>query len=438
MSGAAKRAASPTRAISPPPLKRKVESRVTKRTVASFFTPTSQKKPEKITWRVVNNSLVIGKYTTGPGEQPARREKAKVAAFDLDSTLVVTASGNTFPRDSSDWKWFSPNHVSFTAALQLTATHRYQVVIMSNQKRISLQKDLKGGRADSKSLTNFKERVTGVMRQIDIPISVYAATADDENRKPRTGMWKEFVEDYDLDVFGIDLCASFYVGDAAGRPRDHSMVDRGFAMNVGIPFKTPEEFFLNEVAQDVQEPFNPSSYIKSEPADNVPAPFIRQSPRELVIFCGSPGAGKSTFYWNHLQPLGYERVNQDNLKTRQKCIKVAKEFLAAGASVVVDNTNADPNTRAEWVRVAKEFNVPIRCVYFTSSPELCKHNNAVRAANRSLNPESRARLPGIAFGDFLKRFKEPTMEEGFSDIFRVDFRFQGDDEAKRIWTQYWV
>ncbi|KAK9562010.1 DNA kinase/phosphatase Pnk1 [Aspergillus fumigatus] len=83
MSGAAKRAASPTRAISPPPLKRKVESRVTKRTVASFFTPTSQKKPEKITWRVVNNSLVIGKYTTGPGEQPARREKAKVAAFDL-------------------------------------------------------------------------------------------------------------------------------------------------------------------------------------------------------------------------------------------------------------------------------------------------------------------------------------------------------------------
>lgn len=435
MSGAAKRAASPTRAISPPPLKRKVESRVTKRTVASFFTPTSQKKPEKITWRVVNNSLVIGKYTTGPGEQPARREKAKVAAFDLDSTLVVTASGNTFPRDSSDWKWFSPN---VPTKLQDLNADGYQVVIMSNQKRISLQKDLKGGRADSKSLTNFKERVTGVMRQIDIPISVYAATADDENRKPRTGMWKEFVEDYDLDVFGIDLCASFYVGDAAGRPRDHSMVDRGFAMNVGIPFKTPEEFFLNEVAQDVQEPFNPSSYIKSEPADNVPAPFIRQSPRELVIFCGSPGAGKSTFYWNHLQPLGYERVNQDNLKTRQKCIKVAKEFLTAGASVVVDNTNADPNTRAEWVRVAKESNVPIRCVYFTSSPELCKHNNAVRAANRSLNPESRARLPGIAFGEFLKRFKEPTMEEGFSDIVRVDFRFQGDDEAKRIWTQYWV
>ncbi|KAF4243315.1 hypothetical protein CNMCM8980_009614 [Aspergillus fumigatiaffinis] len=429
MSGAAKRAASPTRGISPPPLKRKVESTVTssERTVASFFTPTSQKKPEKITWRIINKSLVIGKYATSPGEQPARREKAKVAAFDLDSTLVVTASGNTFPRDSTDWKWFSPN-----------VPTRLRELNADGQKRISLQKDLKGGRADSKSLTNFKERVTGVMRQIDIPISVYAATADDENRKPRTGMWKEFVEDYDLDVFGVDQSASFYVGDAAGRPRDHSMVDRGFALNIGVPFKTPEEFFLNQAPQDVQETFNPSSYIKTDTADDVPAPFTRQSPRELVIFCGSPGAGKSTFYWNHLEPLGYERVNQDILKTRQKCIKVAKEFLAAGSSVVVDNTNADPNTRAEWVRVAKDFNVPIRCVYFTSPSDLCKHNNAVRAANRALNPESRAPLPGIAFGDFLKRFKEPTLEEGFSDIVRVDFRFQGDEEARRIWGQYWV
>jgi hypothetical protein len=47
----------------------------------------------------------------------------------------------------------------------------------------------------------------------------------------------------------------------------------------------------------------------------VSPPFSRNSPLELVIFCGSPGAGKSTFYWNYLEPLGYERVNQDILKS---------------------------------------------------------------------------------------------------------------------------
>lgn len=40
------------------------------------------------------------------------------------------------------------------------------------------------------------------------------------------GMWSEFVEDYDLDVTGVDLAQSFFVGDAAGRPGDHSQVDR--------------------------------------------------------------------------------------------------------------------------------------------------------------------------------------------------------------------
>lgn len=43
--------------------------------------------------------------------------------------------------------------------------------------------------------------------------------------------------------------------------------------------------------------------------------FSKLHPQELVIFCGSPGAGKSTFYWRYLQPQGYERINQDTLKS---------------------------------------------------------------------------------------------------------------------------
>jgi len=43
--------------------------------------------------------------------------------------------------------------------------------------------------------------------------------------------------------------------------------------------------------------------------------FHRPERPEILLFCGSPGAGKSSFYWKYLQPLAYKRVNQDMLKT---------------------------------------------------------------------------------------------------------------------------
>ena len=44
-----------------------------------------------------------------------------------------------------------------------------------------------------------------------------------------------------------------------------------------------------------------------------PEVYFKKNDQEIVLFCGSPGAGKSTFYWKQLQPLGFERVNQDTL-----------------------------------------------------------------------------------------------------------------------------
>lgn len=441
MGGAAgtKRAASPSRAsISPPPLKRKLESTTTKQAIANFFTPASQKKPEKITWRIVNNSLIVGKYVTETAGKQRNDQgvKRKIAAFDFDSTLISTASGNKFARDAKDWKWW---HAKVPTRIRELNDEGYQVVVISNQKRISLQSELKGGRSESKSLSNFKERATAVMRQLDVPMSIYAATQYDEYRKPRMGMWKEMLDDYDLDVGeGVDLQGSFFVGDAAGRPGDHSCADRDFAANVGIAFKTPEEFFLDAPPEPVTRAFDPALYVSDTPSAPPPVVFKKRNQLELVIFCGSPGAGKSTFYWKHLQPLGYERVNQDILKSRQKCIKVAREHLTAGRSVAVDNTNPDPETRASWTQLARELKLPIRCVYFTAPPELCRHNDAVRAANRDLNPESRTLLPGMAFADFARRFREPDAAEGFEDIVRVDFRFEGSEDARRRWCQFWV
>ena len=41
----------------------------------------------------------------------------------------------------------------------------------------------------------------------------------------------------------IDKTLSFFVGDAAGRKKDHSDADKKFAENCGLTFHTEEEFF---------------------------------------------------------------------------------------------------------------------------------------------------------------------------------------------------
>ena len=88
-----------------------------------------------------------------------------------------------------------------------------------------------------------------------------------------------------------------------------------------------------------------------------------------------------------------------------------------------DNTNADPDTRAVWIELARKHNVPIRCVHFTAPTKLCEHNDTVRALSDSIfNPEKRSILPRAAFAGFGSRFKEPRMKEGFQDITRIEFQ----------------
>jgi hypothetical protein len=46
---------------------------------------------------------------------------------------------------------------------------------------------------------------------------------------------------------------------------------------------------------------------------------------------------------------------------------------------------------------------------------------------RQMNPESRTMLPKMAFTGFASRYREPTVDEGFDDITKVNFKV-------RFWT----
>lgn len=135
-----------------------------------------------------------------------------------DSTLITTQSGNTFARNGSDWKWW---HASVPSTVKRLHSEGYLVAIVSNQSGISLKKDAKSLKSDMKRLADFKQKANAVFNQLDLPISLYAATARDQYRKPRPGMWNALLEDYALAGDAVDHDKSIFVGDAAGRQGVH-------------------------------------------------------------------------------------------------------------------------------------------------------------------------------------------------------------------------
>jgi bifunctional polynucleotide phosphatase/kinase len=256
------------------------------------------------------------------GEDSKQPKRRKVAAFDLDSTLITPSSGKKHANGATDWKWWDrcvPGRLK-----QLYHEEGYRVIILTNQGGLTLHPDPKAKtpKSHAERVPSFKQKCSAVLSQLDIPLTLYAATGKDKFRKPRTGMWEELCRDYELDETNLDLESSIFVGDAGGRKaelkggkaiaKDFSCSDRNLAHNIGMTFKTPEEFFLDESPRDFARDFDLINFPFA--GEDEVIKFEKKNITELVLFCGPPGSGKSTFFWKHMKPLGYERVNQDLLK----------------------------------------------------------------------------------------------------------------------------
>ena len=93
-----------------------------KKPKTNAFAAMMQKPPQ---WRVVGKSLLLRTDSKVSGSR-------KVAAFDLDGTLVDTKSGSKFARDADDWKFFN-EHV--LATIQKLHADGFHICILSNQVR---------------------------------------------------------------------------------------------------------------------------------------------------------------------------------------------------------------------------------------------------------------------------------------------------------------
>jgi len=278
----------------------------------------------------------------------------QVIGFDLDWTIVRTIRAR-FPKDANDWA-FLPNRISILKAYQ---DKGYILAIFTNQGYT--------GAKSIMALNRINNIITALEQQGIVPW-VFVATLHDVYRKPNIGMWNVLEQYYP----GINTKESFYVGDAAGRPQDHSTDDIMFAQNVGISFFTPEQIFPN---------------------NQITIPDTQT----MFIFVGMSGSGKTTYFEQNLAQRGWVHANQDTLKTADKVLRTVRDTLASGKSVAVDATNPTPDKRNEYIVLAAQYRVPTLIVYFVRNGYEWN----------KLRPKP---VPDIAYNIYFKNLVEPTLE----------------------------
>lgn len=246
-----------------------------------IFLDFKQKSPDT-SWQSYNNGqlLVYTSHECKPSN--------KIAAYDMDGTLIKTKSGKVFPTNIDDWKLAYGTVVS---TIKSKHSDGYKIVIFTNQAGVTSGKT---------KMADIKKKIENIINTLGVPIMAFIATGDNCFRKPLTGMWQALCEHKNDDV-PIDISQSYFVGDAAGRPenkmmkkkKDHSSADRFFAMNVGLDFFTPEEHFLKASKQSWTKPeFDIKDFLsRTVQLINNPNTMTTSTDLELIVMIGAPGTG---------------------------------------------------------------------------------------------------------------------------------------------------
>ena len=344
-------------------------------------------------------------------------DKVKVAAFDFDHTLVRPQNGKVHPKDIDDYELVFENVLP---KLEEYFQKGYLIVIISNQTDLISNKP-KEKRVLGRFL-KFKEEFS---KKLNILISIKR----DYCRKPNLGLM-EFLET----KMGksIDKSNSFYVGDAAGRvksgkiKKDFACSDRMFAINLGIKFYTPEEFFLGKDEREYIMPHVAKELFLDNLGNNILEKIkkrdiflkIISEEYDIIFMIGSPASGKS-FISSQIIEFSegkIELLSNDILKTKATTLKKYKECLGNDIKVILDNTNPNESYRKQFLEIGLKLGKKIVAIDTNLLKEQTMFLNNYRG-----NLLEKERLPDVVIHSYYKKYEKPMMKEGFEKVETIEF-----------------
>ncbi len=135
---------------------------------------------------------------------------------------------------------------------------------------------------------------------------------------------------------------------------------------------------------------------------------------DLVVLSGLQGAGKSTFFAARFAAT-HAHVSRDRFPSarepRARQRSLVEQAAREGRPVVVDNTNARREDRAELVGLARALGLRPVLYWFPPDVRASLARNALRTG--------RARVPPVAVLATAKRLALPDPAEGFVAVYEV-------------------
>ncbi len=286
-----------------------------------------------------------------------KRDAKKIWMFDVDGTILTSMKGSKIADE--DFILLGPIHKVF-ASLEADGA---VVALVSNQQMWH------------EAAAKF-ERLRILFPTV---IQAVATGKGSPYRKPETAIYDLILQLGQLN----SIIKRHYVGDAVGPEATYpsyrwASSDAEFAANIDAEFHEPLELFPH-----VEEP----------------KPSVK---KELILFVGNPGAGKSTLAAK-FSAARYAVINQDTLGTRGKVLKAAKDAWAFGSSVIIDATNPSREKRQEIVDVVGATKDQVRIFWFIRD-------------GRPFNALREEPVPEIAYRMYTKYFDTPTEDEGHVEI----------------------